>query len=478
MTRIGCTILGLTLAVCMSLGVAACGTASTPTAAATPTAAIVLDLTGPNGSRSFTLDQLKALPVTEGQGGFKDSAGVITLPSDFKGVALKDLMTALGGSFDSSIGVTLTAKDGYSMTYSYDQVANGDFTVYDPATGVELAHHDSVTAILAYEQNGKPLDPVQDGTLRLEVVSTKNSQVVDGHFTEKWVTKMAVAPVGQVWKLKLHGALMQPVDRASFQSCASPGCHGVGWTDTSGQNWQGVPLWLLVGQVDDANSHGTGAFNDALADAGYQVDVVSADGTTVTLQSESIKRNGNIIVAYLVNGADLPQKYYPLRLVGPDVQQTQAIGQITMIVVHVPEAATPTLAPTSTSNALVATSAPAAAGTLVINGLVTNPVNLSETALRAMNPVTISADQPKVGSQSFTGVRLSTLLTVAQLQAAATQLVMTASDGYSNEIDLATVNACADCMVAFTNTPGSYLSVMPGQPGNALVKNLVKIEVK
>jgi len=458
-----------------ALLLAGCGTAKTPAPTAAPAAETVLELSGPNGSQAFTLDQIKALPVTDGWGGNKSSAGVITIPSTFKGVALKDLVAALGGTFDDSMGVTLTAQDGYSMTYSYDQVMNGNFTAYDPVNGAELSSHDPLTAILAYEMDGKPLDPVQDGTLRLQVVSAKNNQVVDGHWTEKWVIQVAVKSVGQTWKLKLHGALMQPVDRATFQSCASPSCHGVGWTDDSGQNWVGVPLWYLVGQVDDANSHGTGSYNDALADAGYQVDVVGADGYTVTLDSVSIKRNGNILVAYLVNDAELPEKYYPLRLVGSELTKGQMVGQIDMIVVHVPEASMATAVPTAAATV----AAPAAvAGSLNISGLVANPLSLSESALRALGPVTISAEQPKKGTQSFTGVRLNTLLDVAQVQAAAVKLVMTASDGYSAEIDLASVRACADCMIAFTDTPGSFFAVMPGQQGNMWVKDVIKIEVK
>jgi hypothetical protein len=465
----------LTLLSVLALVLAACGTAKAPAATAVPAAETVLELTGPNGTQAFTLDQIKALPVTEGWGGNKSSAGVITIPSTYKGVALKDLVAALDGTFDDTMGVTLTAEDGYSMTYSFNQVANGNFTAYDPANGAELTAHDPLTAILAYEVDGKPLDPIQDGTLRLQVVSVKNNQVVDGHWTEKWVVKMDVKAVGQTWKLKLHGALMQPVDRATFQSCASPSCHGVGWMDDSGQNWVGVPLWLLVGEVDDGNSHEDGAFNDALADAGYQVDVVGADGYTVTLDSVSIKRNSHILVAYLVNDAELPEKYYPLRLVGSDLTKGQMAGQIDMIVVHIPEASMATAVPT----AGVTAAAPAAvAGSLSISGLVANPLSLSEGALRAMSPVTISAEQPKKGTQSFTGVRLNTLLDVAQVQAAATKLVLTAGDGYSAEIDLATVRACADCMIAFTDTPGSFFAVMPGQQGNLWVKDVIKIEVK
>lgn len=476
----------LTLLASLGLGLAACGTANTakPTAASAPIATKVLELVSPNGSHIFTLDQLKALPVTEGQGGNKSSAGVITIPAAFKGIAIKDLLSSQGISFDDSMGVTLTAQDGYGMTFSYDQIMNGNFTAYDPATGGELKTHDSLIAILAYEQEGKLLDPVEDGVLRLQVVSSKNNQVVDGHWTEKWVTRVEVKSVGQTWKLKLHGALMQPVDRASFQSCASPSCHGTSWKDSDGQNWVGVPLWYLVGEVDDANSHEANSYNDILADSGYKVDVVGSDGFAVTLESVSIKRNGNMLVAYLVNDAELPEKYYPLRLVGSDLKTGQMVGKIDMIVVHVPEITAVTTAPeTTTAPALApATAAPSApadaSGSLTISGLVANQLSLNEVALRAMGPVTITADQPKKGSQSFTGIRLKALLEVAQIQAGASKLVFSASDGYSSEIDLYSVQSCADCMVAFTDTPGTFFAVMPGQQGSFWVKNVVKIEVK
>ena len=63
--------------------------------ASKPAAAAILQLTGATGNKSFTLDQIKALPVTEGWGGNKSSAGVITVPASFKGVALKDVVAAI-----------------------------------------------------------------------------------------------------------------------------------------------------------------------------------------------------------------------------------------------------------------------------------------------------------------------------------------------------------------------------------------------
>jgi tungstate transport system substrate-binding protein len=122
--------------------------------------------------------------------------------------------------------------------------------------------------------------------------------------------------------------------------------------------------------------------------------------------------------------------------------------------------------------------APAAAAALTVTGLVGLELKLSDADLKAMTVVEITAEHPKKGAQKYSGVKLSELLAKAQLKPEAKTLVFTASDGFSAELDVATVNACADCMVAFTDTAGSYQLVMPGQSSKLWVKNLVKIEVK
>jgi DMSO/TMAO reductase YedYZ molybdopterin-dependent catalytic subunit len=367
------------------------------------------------------------------------------------------------------MGLTLTAEDGYSMTFSYDQVMNGAFTAYDPATGSELPEHDPLTAIIAYSRGGQPLDPTEDGALRLEVVSETNNQVVDGHWTVKWVAKGEFASVGADWNLELDGALADTVDRASFQSCSAPSCHAATWEDESAQPWAGVPLWRLVGQVDDAIDHGDGGYNDELATAGYKVDLVAADGYTVTLDSQTILRDDQILLAYLVNDGELPEKYFPLRLVGPGLEKSQMVGQVAKIIVHVAPAPTPT----AKAEAL----APAE-GSLVIVGRVGNELTLTEDALRAMGPVTIQAEHPKNGLQEYEGVRLASLLQIAQIQPEATKVVFTASDGYSAEIDLATLRGCTDCMLAFGEMPGCFWTVMPGQASALWIKEVTKIDVQ
>jgi DMSO/TMAO reductase YedYZ molybdopterin-dependent catalytic subunit len=437
----------------------------------------VLEIIGPDGTASsFTLDEIKALPVTEGQAGTKSSTGKINPPIAFKGVALKDLVS-IPGSFDDTMGVNLVASDGYAITFSYDQVMNGSFIQYDPGTGDELKSPLPLTAILAYEMDGKHLDPQTDGYLRLVIVSDEPKQVTDGHWSVKWVTKLEVKSVSQSWDLHLEGAISETMDRATFESGASPNCHGITWTDNMAQEWVGIPLWLLVGRVDDEVKHEGPAFNDDLADMGYTVDVVASDGYSVSFESSRIKRNDNIIVAYLVNGNPLPEKYFPLRLVGSDLSKSEMVGMIAEIVVHVPSTAT--LEPTETVMP-TATLAPTTGGEagLVLSGLVENELTLTEADLRAMDVVKITAEHPKKGPQDYEGVRLSTLLDMAKVKQEATKLVITASDGFTAEVFLAEVQASPDCLVAFTDTPGVFSMVMPGLPSNTWIKGVVKIEVQ
>jgi hypothetical protein len=426
----------------------------------------ILTLVGPKGGNIFTLAQLEELPVTEGQAGIKSSTGQITIPESFKGVALKDLVTYLNVAFDPSMGVTITAEDGYSMTFSYDQVMNGDFIAYDPATGNELPNHDPLIAILAYEHNGQPLNSKEEGTLRIVVVSTKNNQVVDGHWSVKWVNQVEVKVAGQTWTLDLTGAIDSPVSRDSYMSCGSPSCHGSMWQDENGQQWVGVPLWLLVGEVDDEDSHSDVAYNRALADEGYTVDIISADGQTVTLDSQSIKEDDQVIVAHLVNDDELPEIYYPLRLVGASLQTGQMLGQISEIVVNVPPAPTPTVAP-----------APENSGSITINGMVDQELTLSDAELRAMDILQVTAEG-KDGPVDFQGVSLNDLLDMAGIKDGASKLVFTASDDYSVEVSLSDVRDCPHSLLAFMDAPGIYMIVLPELETSTWVKNVVQIEVK
>jgi DMSO/TMAO reductase YedYZ molybdopterin-dependent catalytic subunit len=117
--------------------------------------------------------------------------------------------------------------------------------------------------------------------------------------------------------------------------------------------------------------------------------------------------------------------------------------------------------------------------TLTITGTVDTELMLTDSALRNMTVVTLTLEHPKNGATEYTGIRLNDLLNQAGIQAGATTVTFIASDGFANDLDLATVQACADCLVAFDPaTPGVYNLAMPGQSNKAWVKSLVSISVK
>jgi len=477
------------LFVVLVLLVSAVGCQPAPTPAPTAAAAEqkpaaagpVLTLEGLKETKTFTLEDLKKLTATEGQAGIKSSTGKITPPAAFKGILLSDLLAQVGG-IDPTLGVQIEAKDGYAMTFSADQISTGDFIAYDPGTGDETKNAGTLRPLIAYEMDGKPLDSERDGVLRLVIIGEKNNQVTDGHWSIKWVTKIKVKPMSEEWTLHLEGALTEEMDRATFESGSAEKCHQKTWKDDKAQTWMGMPLWLLVGRVDDEIKHEGPAFNDELADAGYTVEVVAKDGYAVTFDSARVKRNDNLIVAYRVNDNPLPEKDFPLRLVGSDVGKKEGVGAIAKIIVHLdtkPVAAAATVAPTALPPATAEpqSAAPLDKGVLSITGLVGKEQTWKVDELKAMDVVKKTVEHPKKGKQDVEGVSLNALLDLAQPKTGATKLVITAVDGFTAEVDLKAVRDCKDCLIAF-NDSGGLKTVMPGMESGLWVKDVVKIEVK
>ena len=116
---------------------------------------------------------------------------------------------------------------------------------------------------------------------------------------------------------------------------------------------------------------------------------------------------------------------------------------------------------------------------LTVTGSVGKELSLTDADLHAMTVATISAQAPKqTTAQSFTGVRLSDLISAAQVKPEAASMVMTGSDGFTSTLDIPTLKACADCMISFGDTAGTLNAIMPGQSGKAWVKGIIKIEFK
>ena len=117
--------------------------------------------------------------------------------------------------------------------------------------------------------------------------------------------------------------------------------------------------------------------------------------------------------------------------------------------------------------------------TLTVSGAVNKQLQLTDSDLHSMSVVTLTLEHPKNGPTEYTGVRLNDILNKAGVSDGATTVTLAASDGFSNDLDLATVQACSDCLVAFDpETAGVYNAAMAGQSSKSWVKQLTTITVK
>jgi hypothetical protein len=123
------------------------------------------------------------------------------------------------------------------------------------------------------------------------------------------------------------------------------------------------------------------------------------------------------------------------------------------------------------------TEAPAADIALKVTGSVANEQAWTEAEVKAMNTLDVESTNSKGEKDTYTGVLLTDLLAAAEPNAEATTVVFVADDGYTAEISLEELNACADCIVSF-RTQGGFSTVLPGHPGSLQVKGVIEIQVK
>jgi hypothetical protein len=114
---------------------------------------------------------------------------------------------------------------------------------------------------------------------------------------------------------------------------------------------------------------------------------------------------------------------------------------------------------------------------LKITGNVETEVGWTEEKIRSMDTIEAESTNKAGETSTYTGVRISDLLSKADPQDGATTVVFVADDGYSAEAPLVDIDACADCIVSFRNQ-GGFSIVAPEFPGNVQVKGVVEIQVK
>ena len=366
-------VAGVMVAGSVARGATGGGTAlgASPSPWPSPSPSVVLQV-GHNGTfvKEYTLADLEALPASDpgaavfsGWAGHMNSGNIVYGPDAVSGITVADvLQDALGQALGTNQSVQFIGSDGYVQTYSQAQLTDVDqmTQLYDVSTPSKpkpvssTSYTGPFVPILVYsDPAGNVFDPSPppdgDGPLRLMVAdgdTTNEHVVMTGSDSVKWLVKLNVVDsVAKDWSLKLTGLKIKGVRqtrtirRNDYASCLS--CHEYshkGTYTTLGHKWRGVPLYMLVGEVDGGS---TMMFNAMLAQKGYRIEVISSTGVKRIVSSRLIVYEGsgrrNVVLAWTRDGLTLSSSSFPLRLVGPHLKTSQEIGRITRVVLLPPK---------------------------------------------------------------------------------------------------------------------------------------------
>ncbi len=322
-----------------------------------PSPSVVLQV-GHNGTfvKEYTLADLEALPasspgaaVVNGYAGFMNSGNIVFGPDLVSGVSVASVaQDVLGTALATNQSVEFIGSDGYTQTYSQDQLANVDHLtqLYSATTKKQVSSTSFTGPFVSVLVFSDPADnvfnPDIDGPLRLMVAdadTTNENVVMTGSDSVKMIVKLNITDTApRDFTLKLTGLKIKGVRqtktirRADFQSCVN--CHAAKYT-ALGHKWRGTPLYLFVGEVDGGAQMKDGAFNVALARRGYRVELISSTGLKRIVSSRLLvykgEGRGNVVLAWTRDGLTLGSGMFPLRLVGPNLKTSQQLGRIVRV---------------------------------------------------------------------------------------------------------------------------------------------------
>jgi DMSO/TMAO reductase YedYZ molybdopterin-dependent catalytic subunit len=307
-----------------------------------------------------------------------------------KGTNIKDLCDLVGGMSPGD-EIELTASDGYQVALPYDNVytpqsRQGPAVLAWWNAGQQYSYSDGMRLFFMADTSVNPQGLHVFGHEDMKACfDTKYQHWYGGvgnypsaaGFGNRDIAKIEIFTTpAKGWTLHLNGAISQDITKDAFEQGLSWSSHKTSYSDASG-TWEGMPLWRLVGYVDDANSHIGTAYNDSLADAGYTISVIAGDGFTKNFTSQEIERNDNYIVANTLNGQPLPDQIngkntWPLKLVGVNATGGKSVGSISEIrLTGIPAVTSPTTTPTTqptTTTTATVTPAPSGSWSLSLSG--------------------------------------------------------------------------------------------------------------
>jgi hypothetical protein len=140
--------------------------------------------------KTFTEQQVRALPSITGHGGSVSTTGIKSGPFTIKGVPLTTLCEAAGGMQQNQT-LRVSAPDGYMWVFDFNQTHGKGFITFSP--DLKEIPSPNLVPVLMYEQDGQPLTQEQGGPFRIAILTQDDVQVVtEGSDWVKWVNTLEI----------------------------------------------------------------------------------------------------------------------------------------------------------------------------------------------------------------------------------------------------------------------------------------------
>ncbi|HOV66840.1 MAG TPA: PKD domain-containing protein, partial [Methanoregulaceae archaeon] len=283
-----------------------------------------------------------------------------------RGSYLKDLCNLVGGVQPGG-EVKISASDGFAVRLGYDNVMTPLPRQGPPVIAWWTAregynYHEGMRLFFGSDTSVNPYGWHVFGHQDMkETMDDKYWGWYGGRgnlpsaaqLSNKFISKIEIFPApASDWTLLMNGSVQRTITKSYFEQGLSWSGHRAQYTDSDGNVWEGMPLWRLVGYVDDDNEHGQEAFNRTLLEQGYTITVIAPDYQK-SFTSGEVAFNSNYIVANTLNGAPLPaqingKNVWPLKLVGVNATGGKSVGNISEIRLEGVPITVPTVSPTRT----------------------------------------------------------------------------------------------------------------------------------
>lgn len=144
---------------------------------------------------NYTLEELEAMDIITGYGGYRTSYPMIKGQGNYTGVPVTILVDSIAGSITNYSLFVVSNEDGLieNKTFDYDTV-QGNTNIYNSTNASDETPIGTggVTMIICYEKDGEYLDEESDGKIKIAFVNEDEEKITSSGLWWKFVESIEI----------------------------------------------------------------------------------------------------------------------------------------------------------------------------------------------------------------------------------------------------------------------------------------------